>query len=362
MARVFASPEAIIEHFTEFWNLLSYPGIANGSLDAEFGAPNRSPRQLLRVLDRLFNANLPLQRNRLHAQLHPLLVAIFENIADQDAIEILQSCYVHSTSLRIVAEDLNVIITDAIPQFLLDQGAQPIRQNQDDAGRFGIVLAEAMPVRQGQLFLLLGGIGSGKTTFVKRYQRTVGSPLLNSKALWFHVDFLEAPPELAEMEDFVWKSVLNQLRTRYASPYLETRKNIKKAFADKIRAIEHTGLRGLRPGMEDHEKALSPFLARWQENVSEYVPALLRIGRIERGVEIVLFVDNVDQLSPLYQSQIFLLAQRVTRSIGSITIISLREESYYAANLKQTLTAYTNRKFHIASPHFRSTLVQISVS
>lgn len=49
----------------------------------------------------------------------------------------------------------------------------------------------------------------------------------------------------------------------------------------------------------------------------------------------------------------FLLAQRVTRTIGSITVLALREESYYTASLQKTLTAYTNRKFHIASPRFR---------
>ena len=352
-ARVFPSHEYIEEHFTSFWNLLSYEAISSGSLDAEFGAPNTQPRNLQRVTDRLFNANLPLQRNRLHAQLHPLITRIFENIADQDQIEILRSCYVHSQSLRIVAADLNVIITDAIPQFLLDQGAKPAKQGKTNAGGFGIALANAMPTKQGQLFLLLGGIGAGKTTFIKRYQRTVGADLLNSKALWFHVDFLRAPTDLSEMEAFVWRTVIEQLRTRYKSPHLETRRNIKKAFATNIRAIEHTGLRGLRAGTDEFEIALSPFLAKWQDNLPDYVPKLLSVGRDERDVEVVIFVDNVDQLSPAYQAQIFLLSQRITRSIGCITIVTLREESYYAANTQRTLTAYTNRKFHIASPRFR---------
>jgi hypothetical protein len=67
----------------------------------------------------------------------------------------------------------------------------------------------------------------------------------------------------------------------------------------------------------------------------------------------VLFIDNVDQLSPQYQAQIFLLAQRVTRVIASTTIVSMREESYYTTSIQKTFTAYTSRKFHIASPHFR---------
>jgi len=67
----------------------------------------------------------------------------------------------------------------------------------------------------------------------------------------------------------------------------------------------------------------------------------------------VLFIDNVDQLAPEYQAQIFLLAQRVTRIVGCITVVALREESYYTASIQNTFTAYSSRKFHIASPHFR---------
>ena len=150
------------------------------------------PRQLLRVVDRLFNSDLPLQRNRLHAQLYPIIQTVFEDIADQDPLEILQSCYVHTESLRIVAQDLDTIITDSIPQFLLDQGTEPVSQGRDDAGRFGVAVAQSLPSHSGHLFLLLGGIGSGKTTFIKRYEPSVGKDVLDQKALWFHIDFLAA--------------------------------------------------------------------------------------------------------------------------------------------------------------------------
>ena len=71
------------------------------------------------------------------------------------------------------------------------------------------------------------------------------------------------------MEAFVWRTVIEQLRTRYATPYLETRRNIKKAFATHITAIKHTALRGLRPGTNEYEDALSPFLAKWQDNLPD---------------------------------------------------------------------------------------------
>ncbi|MCK4826445.1 ATP-binding protein, partial [bacterium] len=349
----FPSIEYIIDHFTDFWNLLFYESIADGSLDAEFGTPHRAQRELHRVADRLFNADLPLQRNRFNSQLHPLISKIFENIADQDQLEILQSCYVHSASLKIVANDLNVVITDTIPRLLRDEGAEPIQQSKDDAGRFGRAIERAIRSDYGQLFLLLGGIGSGKTTFLKRYQRTVGKDVLAKYTIWFHIDFLRAPLDPLEMEEFVWRSVLNQLRERYVSPHLETRRNIKRVYKEEISALKETALSNLREGADEFEKALSPYLSKWQENIPDYVSRLLSICKPRREINVVIFIDNVDQLPPDYQAQIFQLAQRITRSIGGITIVVLREESYYAASIQKTFTAYTNRKFHIASPRFR---------
>ena len=68
----------------------------------------------------------------------------------------------------------------------------------------------------GQHILLLGGIGSGKTTFLKRYQRTVGKASLDQYALWFHIDFLAPPADPNELGSFIWKSILEQIHTRYA--------------------------------------------------------------------------------------------------------------------------------------------------
>ncbi len=261
-ARIFPSIDFIIEHFTDFWNLLSFEAIQRGSLDEEFGSSVRRPRELHRVVARLFNADLPLQRNRLHAQLHPLIETIFEDIADQNALEILQSCYVHIGSLRIVAQDLNAVITDAIPRFLRQQGTEDIVQTATDAGRFDDAVEAALVRRTGQLYLLLGGIGSGKTTFIKRYQKTVGKSALETHALWFHLDFLQAPIDPQNLESFAWRGVLDQLRTRPGHLNLETRKIIKRAFADNIQALTQTVLRPHLTYSGGLDNTISPYLEK----------------------------------------------------------------------------------------------------
>lgn len=351
-AIAFPSLEHIREHFTDFWNLLAYESVSSGSLDTEFGSQLRIQRKLHRVTGVLWNADLPLQRNRLHLQLHPLITAVFEDIADQAQIEVLQSCYVHSKSLQIVAEDLGIVITDELPKFLEREGAVPIRVGPEDAGEFGTVISTEIIGKPGYLCLLLGGIGSGKTTFLRRYQRTVGKAILEKKSVWFSVDFLRAPLDPQELEPFVWRNVLSQLRARYDSEKLEVRQNLKNIYKPEIRALEETALRHVRRHTNEYEEALSPYLEKWQSDTSNYVPRLLSVVHAHKNVKPVLFIDNVDQLSSAYQAQIFLLAQRITQRIGSITIIALREESYYAASVQRTFTASTNHKFHIASPRF----------
>ncbi len=351
-AVVFANPDDIAANFTQFWNLLAYEEISGGALDNEFGAHLRIERQLYRVVDHLWNSDQPLQRNRLHVQLLPLVAAVFEDIADQAQIEILLECYIHTHSLHVVARELGVVITDEIPQFLRDQGTFAILSGSHDAGIFGTLVQKGLTHDKGYLCLLLGGIGSGKTTFLKRYQRLVGKELLDKKTIWFSVDFLRAPLDPQELELFVWRNILKQLRERYNAHKLEERKNLKNIYKADIYTLEETVLRHVKRHTEPYEQTLSPFLEKWQNDTSEYVPRLLGAAKPHHGIKTVLFIDNVDQLSPAYQAQIFLLAQRITGKIGSVTVVALREESYYTASVQKTFTAYTSHKFHIASPKF----------
>jgi hypothetical protein len=353
-ARIFPSLSYIQEHFVEFWNLLSYDAICAGSLDSEFGRLAPSSRRLGRVVDKLFNADLPLRRNRLNSQLQPLIKYIFEDIAAQEDIDLLQSCYVHTGSLRIAADDLNVVITDTIPKDVAFADTKPLKQSEEEAGEFGDEVMHAIRARKGELYLLLGGIGSGKTTFLRRYERIIAKDFLASSAFTFHLDFLQAPLETNQMELFVWSTVLEIMRSEYSDLDVERRKYVKSIFKDKLKNLEGTGLRGVKKHTEEFEQALSPHLVKWQDNLVDYVPKLLRFACVVKKKTAVLFIDNVDQLDPEYQSQIFLLAQRITRLAGTVTIIALREESYYAPSIQNTFTAYTSHKFHIASPRFRA--------
>ena len=353
-ARIFRSIGEIVENFTEFWNLLSYSSICDGSLNEQFSTSLRTSRQLHRVVANHFNPDLPLLRNRLNADMQPLIKLVFEDIADQEELDVLQSCYIHTGTLQTAANDLNTIITETIPKFLLDQGAVTVGADHNRRG-FLRTIKDSVSISRGDLFLILGAIGSGKSTFLKRYRRSVGQPHLDERSLWFAVDFLK-PPDREEMQAFVWKTILKKIRTKYADHNFEKRKYLKDVFKEDIVALSSTKLSGLKPGSSKYENILSESLHAWMAELSVYVPKLVQASCVRLRLKPLLFIDNVDQLSPAYQRSIFLFAQHLTGELSSVTVVALREESYYSANIKNTFTAYNSRKFHIAPPLVRKLL------
>jgi len=143
-ARVFYSIDEILDSFTEFWNLLSYECINQGSLDAEFSSATTNIREVHRVLNLLLQPDLPLLRNSLNTQLNPIINHFFEDIADPNYIETLENCYVYLNSVKTVANDISFAIVDAIPKFLKDEGTVDIKQGKNNSGIFGRVIENAV--------------------------------------------------------------------------------------------------------------------------------------------------------------------------------------------------------------------------
>lgn len=349
---VFPSAGYIKSNFIEFWNILSFPAVTNGSLYGLFSSKLSNPRLLVRPIDLLNNPDAPLNRNRFHTQLNPFVEGVFRDIGAAENIDILQKCYVYNKYLKFIDADLKFVIEDSIPPFIEADGGVEVSSGKYDSGILGIAVQDAVTTGAGKLFLLLGGIGSGKTTFINRFFRYIGKSFIDKNALWYYVDFLTAPPNQSDVELFLYNSILRQMRENYEYLKLESRDSLKIAYEDLIKIKRESILdaEGLSP--IEYERRLSNYLEHWMEKVTEYVPRLSK-SALRHGRTNILCIDNVDQLAPDYQAKIFLLAQRAAREMQAVVIIALREESYYAASIQRAFTAYNNRKFHIASPPFR---------
>jgi hypothetical protein len=74
-----------------------------------------------------------------------------------------------------------------------------------------------------------------------------------------------------------------------------------------------------------------------------------------KGFTVAIVLDNADQhsyTSPRYQERVFELAQHLANKFKTITLLTLREESFFRSTQSGVLDAYHIPKFHIESPNF----------
>ncbi|HEX4055303.1 MAG TPA: hypothetical protein VHX86_13650 [Tepidisphaeraceae bacterium] len=352
VARVFYDPGDIETNFTEFWNLLSYEAVTDGKLDEAFRHGISASRGYYKPLDDRVDSDATYGRNALNVYLRPYVEKFFGDIAVQDTIKILKECYVYSRPIQIIDYELQIAIEDQIPRFA--NSTRPTHHSPTDpGGDVGRAITAAVVGRstRGSTILVMGGIGSGKSTFCRRFFRVVAPGLIapGGKAMLVYLDFLGAPDDPQQLEILMWKKVSYALRTVEES--LKTRAVLEQVFKTDIDITREVY------GAESSDTAarISDLIIGLYQDDARFGESALRYCAMNLRMPIVVF-DNVDQLKINAQVQLFTAAQRLANMFGCVSILVLREESYSSALLKKHLTATNIRPYHLSSPSFRDLL------
>jgi len=167
--------------------------------------------------------------------------------------------------------------------------------------------------------ILMGGIGSGKTTFLHYYfNYIIKKP---ETTLWFYVDFTKAPPDPTEIQNYIFENIVKDFENKYQ---------------DKLKSeLDSIGLDSISPNLKDLK-----LLCSW-----------LTL----KGYTLSLVMDNTDQhsyVSPKYQEHAFLIAKNLTETLKTITILTLREEAFFKSTMSGVLDAFPPAVFHMSSPSF----------
>ena len=370
-ALVFRSQAELVGRFSEIWDLLSLPATASGSLFRFFSFPDETPREFRSVISSIQNPDEKLIRNRLASPLIPILKTVLGDLTEDQQQEVLTECYVYSSTLKNTADNFVLAIKDLPPEYLAGQIEQLRPERHTGGGLQAAIQKIASEAKRGEVLLLLGGIGAGKTTFLRQVQVKYCADAIRDHGIFLNIDFRGAP-EQPPFERYVFAGLRRQLdksptfialsekefgykSATTVSPPLSSIGALLKLFelemaqeAENARAVGITNPKSVansklrlveRVKQDDHEVVVRAFRA------------LEASGRF-----VLLAFDNADQLQLEYQLQIFLLAQNIAFETGANIIVALREEKYYLASQQGAFSAYHTSKFHIPSPKLRELL------
>ncbi|MFH2124215.1 MAG: hypothetical protein ABIJ50_12135 [Pseudomonadota bacterium] len=320
---IFNSLQDIKENFNIFWNLLAYENVKEGSL-VSFIEKGKSKIEYHKILTSIHNPDQSWPRNELYTYIQPYCDFVFSELLDEKKSEILKECYVYDRSSKPLTTEIKSFFADNLPFFAEKYGIRQIYEDKKKAGGFQKAFDNrGCDEKNGSLIVLLGGIGSGKSTFLHRFFKIVISEKQNH--LWFYLDFRNASLDEGEIENFILQEMVNIWKNKYQETFKSTLKDI--SFDVDINDRKEFFKRLF---------ALSPYLR----------------------FSTTIVIDNVDQHELHFQEQIFLTGQHLKDFFNTLVVIAIREETFVSSTRTGVFDAFHIQKFHISSPNFLQMIIK----
>lgn len=208
----------------------------------------------------LLNAKLPL--NSFAADLSPILRRYFSSANHDNLREIAERAYVSSMEITEYDRVLEALLKDrASPR--RDTIVVPLQTSKNEEPRLtkAIQTFASDPQKSGQLQIIQGGVGSGKSLFARRYRELLEPPELEEINYWSFVDYNDGPASLKAAEKWLCETFISSFEIENPNLSIYESDVLRGVFSRKIqqRRAYYEQLRSINADEETvHGQWISP--------------------------------------------------------------------------------------------------------
>ncbi|MCU8492736.1 hypothetical protein M2G42_00205 [Vibrio vulnificus] len=348
-AFVIRSLNFFINEYTRAENNLSYTAITEyASLPILLSTSSPKDRPIFYPKEKILTYSHSIRSNRLAQHLRPIASYYFGVISDDDN-DFMSKCYVSQRDYSSTFSDLHGIIQDSLTPYMEDYGISQL----DDTGKGGQIggkLTKNIKYnRKGEVLVLFGGKGAGKSTFIKRLLHHTPPKWLKEHSIVSIIDLLKVPENEGVIRSHIWRNIISNL-DQDSILSLERDELISTLFKDKFEIAKKQYLSGLNPTSESYNIKLNELLENWKSDYLYCAKQLVKYWS-ERHKGVIIVVDNTDQYSTGMQDFCFTSAQEISNELECVCLISMREERFHDSKIHGVLDAFQNSGFHISSPN-----------
>lgn len=338
-----------VDEYTKAINSFSFTAITeNASLSSLLTTFKPKDRSIFYPKEKILTYSHPISSNRLASALRPLANNYFGVISDDDA-DFMDKCYVSQREDNATFDGVKTLLQDSLTPYFEEYGVQQLEDSGKGGQLGGRLTKNLKKGRKGEVLVLFGGKGAGKSTFIKRLLHHNQPRWLKEHAVVSIVDLLKVPQNKDVIREHIWKNLVLSLdKDRILDSGREV--VISRLFSDKYEVAKKQNLAGLDPSSEAYNLKLNDLISLWKD---DYIYCAKRLvdywGLMSKGVIVV--VDNTDQYSSEMQDYCFTSAQEISSELECVVLISMREERFYDSKIHGVLDAFQNSGFHISSPN-----------
>jgi hypothetical protein len=295
----------------------------------------------------LHSRNDKVTRNLLGTSLAPIIQQYMGEIAGEDTRDLLRQLFVNSPSLSEMFKEVTHNISLELSKTI--SAANNIVPSPDVAklrvaarGRISSALALK---NRGEVILLLGRVGSGKTTFLEHFLRVEAKKVFSGH-LVVSLDFRNLVLG-GDVKQFFFEKVREVLSRNEQFAKL-VGSNIRKIFAAEIRELTLGPLASMaRNQPKKYDEQISILLQGIYSDPPLYYSRSLKYLADKLGIRCVLFFDNVDQLDFSFQQNIFAFAHAISANTHAISLLTMWEETFVRSKRTGTLATYPTGGYHL---------------
>lgn len=282
---------------------------------------------------------------------------IFAPETSEDKAEIARNAYVDSrTSLRAI-EPIDKIIRAARPHS--ETNAQLIEDTSNP--RELLTKLRNGPSLERKILLLIGSVGSGKSTFVDHLIYKALPEEILETTLWCRIDMNTAPISGEEIYRWLRTQISDGCISKYPGEDFENLETLKKVYSVEFNKFQKLQGRLLQEVGDQvgYNQSLIRHFEQWQADEEITSKAITRYCCGDRGKLLVIVLDNCDKRSRDEQLLMFQAAQWIQSEYRSLIILPLREETFEAHQDEPPLdTAIKDLIFRIEAPLFQHVLIK----
>ncbi|RUV39557.1 S1 RNA-binding domain-containing protein [Mesorhizobium sp. M7A.F.Ca.MR.148.00.0.0] len=278
---------------------------------------------------------------------------LFNPQSRADRSVIARQAYISSKRRERYIEPIDKVIRAATPPSVSNS------KTLEDTGNPAEIIKPFRNARalEHKVMLLIGSAGAGKSTFVDYLQDVALPSDIRSKTLWIRVDMNPAP--ISRDEIYPW------LREEIIRGCIGANPKINFASLEGLKAVHSIEVNDFRkgvgrlysstPGLFDSK--LADMLTALMANRHAVAVNTARYCSTEKGILLIIVLDNSDKRLREEQLLMFEAAQWLQREFRGLVLLPLREETYDNHRNEPPLdTALKDLVFRIEPPLFQRIL------
>ena len=270
---------------------------------------------------------------------------LFNPVDRKDRNKIVRDAYIESKKRLKHVDPIEKIIRASKPPSITD--AKHIENTSEPTE-----IINALDKRHSykhELLLLIGSVGSGKSTFTD-YLREVALPEeIRNDSIWLSIDLNNAPLDKSTIYNWLKEKIIEGLIFNFPEYDFEDIHQIKKVFSVEINKLKKGP--GSLLNSEKFNELMAEHLYKLQNDINSNLSALIRYLFAEQGNILIIVLDNCDKRGKEDQLLMFDVAKWLKEEYECIVFLPIRDSTYDLHRKEPPLdTAIKDLVFRIDPP------------